>query len=536
MFLEIPEEEDEDQPCQACGEDDNEDVLMYCDGCQKLWHTYCVGLQAVPYGHWFCDNCRAQRELDPRQLARSGRQTRRRTRGQQRRQRGQDSSWNQVWQTVWSHINLDLDFPYDDDDESSASYLRRHRQRNQANRQAHDAWLRRMQVAELHGAGNRFRDTEPALPSSPGVETAPTIRRVRNSPVPQVESADELMAWHAFDQVQAASNGPSSSRKRKRKSATSSPTEPDSEPSSASKRRRPSTGTRAVSESDTPSVVVPRRRRPMRIPSPPPSRLPVPIIDSSGPSFLQSLLQEVEDSGSGSHAINLHRPSPRPAASPPAEQASPRPSSPALSPLPSNHSSPRALSATPPPPPTIRPSSPNGLSSSIQPIYATTDRSKSPEAKEQNTSSRATGSRTSAVASTTPLAQPQPRSRIPRIPRILESVHNPVSPPRSTEVSPTRRDRNAADLRSPATSPTRPAMSLNAKEDVQKLVSSALKPHYHDQTITKDEYTNINRDVSRMLYDKIGDFEVLDDDDRLKWERIAGDEVTKAVNALKAHG
>jgi hypothetical protein len=79
-------------------------------------------------------------------------------------------------------------------------------------------------------------------------------------------------------------------------------------------------------------------------------------------------------------------------------------------------------------------------------------------------------------------------------------------------------------------------MSLNAKEDVQKLVSSALKPHYHDQTITKDEYTNINRDVSRMLYDKIGDFEVLDDDDRLKWERIAGDEVTKAVNALKAHG
>jgi len=79
-------------------------------------------------------------------------------------------------------------------------------------------------------------------------------------------------------------------------------------------------------------------------------------------------------------------------------------------------------------------------------------------------------------------------------------------------------------------------MSLTAKEDVQKLVSSALKPHYHDQTISKDEYTNINRDVSRMLYDKIGDFAVLDVDDRAKWEKIAGDEVAKAVNALKAQG
>ena len=215
MFLENPAEEDDDQPCQACDEDDNEDVLMYCDGCQKLWHTYCVGLQHVPYGHWFCDNCRARRDLDPRQVARSGRQNRRRTRGQHRRQRGHDSSWNQVWQSVWSRINLDLDFPYDDDD-SSANYLRRHRQRNQANRQAHDGWLRRMQVAELHGAGNRFRETEPALPSVPDGDSTPGTRRTGNSPVPQVESADELMAWHAFDQARASSDGPSTSRKRKR--------------------------------------------------------------------------------------------------------------------------------------------------------------------------------------------------------------------------------------------------------------------------------------------------------------------------------
>lgn len=79
-------------------------------------------------------------------------------------------------------------------------------------------------------------------------------------------------------------------------------------------------------------------------------------------------------------------------------------------------------------------------------------------------------------------------------------------------------------------------MSLSAKEDVQKLVATALKPHYHDQTITKDEYTVINRDISRMLYDRIGDFEALDVDGKAKWEKVAGDEVDKAVSALKAPG
>lgn len=77
-------------------------------------------------------------------------------------------------------------------------------------------------------------------------------------------------------------------------------------------------------------------------------------------------------------------------------------------------------------------------------------------------------------------------------------------------------------------------MSLSAKADVQKLVSAALKPHYNDQTINKDEYTVINRDISRMLYDRIGDFGALDMDDKVRWEKVAGEEVSKAVGALKA--
>jgi hypothetical protein len=90
--------------------------------------------------------------------------------------------------------------------------------------------------------------------------------------------------------------------------------------------------------------------------------------------------------------------------------------------------------------------------------------------------------------------------------------------------------------RSTEVSPTRASMSLTAKEDVQKLVATALKPHYRDQSITKEEYTAINRDISRQLYDQIGDFEELGPDARAMWEKIAGDEVSKAVGALKAVG
>jgi hypothetical protein len=82
----------------------------------------------------------------------------------------------------------------------------------------------------------------------------------------------------------------------------------------------------------------------------------------------------------------------------------------------------------------------------------------------------------------------------------------------------------------------RSMMSLTAKSDVQKLVSAALKPHYNEQAISKDQYTSINRDISRMLYDKIGDFEALVDDEKAKWEKVAGEEVDKAVGALRAQG
>ena len=520
MFLEVAEEEDDDQPCQVCGEDDNEDVLMYCDGCQKLWHTYCAGLEEVPHGHWFCDNCRAQRVVDPRpQLgSRASQASRRRTRGQQRRQRGiqqvHEQSWNDVWQSVYSQINLDLDFPYDDD-EDQVAHIRRHRQRSiQNNRVAHDAFIRRMRVAELHGAGNRFRETEPTLPSNAS-SRLPMSRNRRPSPALAAQDPEEALAWDAFDQARAASAEPSSSRRKKRKSRTPSPAESpkESTPTVVKRRRTSHSAAPAPNNSRSSSS---RARRSVR-PSPTPRRV---LPEPSGPSFLQSLLQEVEYSSINPNpTLGLHRPSPRNAGSPAAEQASPRPSSPAQSPLPSNHSSPRAMSASP----ALRPSSPTGLSSSIQPIFPTAHsefsiRPGSPPSQDLANGdlapTRPPAARSN-EASSLPIAQPRP---VHRPSRILE----PISPP--------------APVAPPlgASSPTRATLSLTAKSDVQKLVSAALKPHYTSQAISKDQYTVINRDISRMLYDQIGDFDSLGIDDKVKWEKVAGDEVNKAVGALKA--
>ena len=515
MFLEVPDEDDDDQPCQACGEDDNENLLMFCDGCNKLWHTYCVDLQEVPYGHWFCDQCRAHRETDSRPLrsGRSARPSRRRTRGQQRRQRAQfvahDAGWQSVWQSVWDRLHVDLDFPFDDD-ETSATYLRRHRARNESNRQAHDAWQRRMLVAELQGAGGSFRDTEPALLEHRTQSLPNTTRSRKRSAEPEAQTPDEAAAWQAFDQARATESGPVG-RKRKSRIPEQPTPEPEVESGPVIVKRRRVADYRPTILSNGAGASHSRPRSP---PHSPPRRLAP--VDTTGPSFLQSLLQEVEDSSTTSINGPIGRP-PYNAHSPPAEQHSPQPSSPALSPLPSNHSSPRAMSATPPPLAAMRPSSPIGLSSSIQPVFPPTEYSpqrSSPEPRDipsdlgqQQIESNATASAFLRIA------QPRPRSRVPRM---LQHASPPQRP------------------RSNDTSPTRPTLSYTAKADVQKLVSAALKPHYNEQKISKDEYTAINRDISRMLYDQIGEFEALDVSGKAKWEKVAGEEVNKAIGALKA--
>lgn len=68
------------------------------------------------------------------------------------------------------------------------------------------------------------------------------------------------------------------------------------------------------------------------------------------------------------------------------------------------------------------------------------------------------------------------------------------------------------------------------------MVTAVLKPLYLKKEVTKEEYTDINRDISRLLYEKVGDAgaaALADQETREKWQRMAGDEVDNAIKALR---
>ncbi|XP_069625426.1 PHD finger protein 10 isoform X4 [Ranitomeya imitator] len=43
--------------CIICGQPHHEEEMMFCDHCDRGYHTFCVGLGALPSGRWICDCC-----------------------------------------------------------------------------------------------------------------------------------------------------------------------------------------------------------------------------------------------------------------------------------------------------------------------------------------------------------------------------------------------------------------------------------------------------------------------------------------------
>jgi DNA invertase Pin-like site-specific DNA recombinase len=43
--------------CFLCNKGDNENILILCDGCEYAYHTYCINLNNVPAGDWYCPKC-----------------------------------------------------------------------------------------------------------------------------------------------------------------------------------------------------------------------------------------------------------------------------------------------------------------------------------------------------------------------------------------------------------------------------------------------------------------------------------------------
>lgn len=43
--------------CVVCLDPGNEDLMMFCDRCDRGYHAFCVGLSSIPDGNWECPSC-----------------------------------------------------------------------------------------------------------------------------------------------------------------------------------------------------------------------------------------------------------------------------------------------------------------------------------------------------------------------------------------------------------------------------------------------------------------------------------------------
>ena len=204
--------------CMLCEQEDDQEELLLCDGCTAACHIACAGLDIVPAGTWYCQFCQEDPSTQtPRSRALRVRRAPRDQGHLRRRGNNQPGdSWARVWQSVWDQLNLDLDFPFDEDSERD--------QRTEAQRREFGEWQRRFHVAERQGAAVRFRDT-----------AATILGRTQEQRRP--ESQEEIRAWNAYDKAREIEER-TGSRGTKRKSRTTSPLEPPAEPQRRLKRPR----------------------------------------------------------------------------------------------------------------------------------------------------------------------------------------------------------------------------------------------------------------------------------------------------------
>lgn len=489
IFEEEVTDDSDTQPCPFCGDNDNEDVLLLCDGCDVPSHTYCLGLDAVPSGSWYCEACETQRALNavsdtPSRLRRS-RRPERRTRAQQRllRSHNQTNSlqWAAVWQSVYDRLNIDLDFPFDEEQQISRSYYAQ--TRASPRRGSHRAWQRRLEVAERQGVGRTFREPSAIIDE---YVPRPSRPRVPRAPTPQPESLEEMRAWNAFERARELENDPSAARKRREPTLSPSPepTEPERKLKRPRTRRTEELAAMATQNSNGEA-------------SRSAARANAAESSSGGPSFLQSLLKEVEDASSHSPQNDTNGSSGF-VNTPNEFHSASGLSSPSLSPASSNRSSPRLSSTSPPPHSRRRAVSPVQLSPNID----------SPSSPSPTFS-----------PSVSP-AQNRDESSDLR--------HRPHA--RHHE---SHRQSRARSVRSNDVSPSRQNLSLSVKTDVQKLVSSALKPYYRRKAVTKEQYTEINRAISRSLYDRVDETGELQERHLRELKDSARKAVKEAVDTIR---
>ena len=79
-----------------------------------------------------------------------------------------------------------------------------------------------------------------------------------------------------------------------------------------------------------------------------------------------------------------------------------------------------------------------------------------------------------------------------------------------------------------------PALIPTTKTEIEKMVRAALQPHYVPGGISKDEFANINKKVSRKLYTMVDDSGRIKEWEKSRWEKTATEEVQMLVDELPA--
>lgn len=515
------EEEEESNPCPVCNSAEREDILLLCDSCDAAYHTHCIGLDHIPDGDWYCMECahlfdlteesqNGSQPVDPELAQARVRQVRRpvprqhrglhvRTRARLRRARRQ--ARNAEWQGPWGQFSgrfyemseLDLD-NHDEEDEDLENF----RRFQQLDRNEIQRWQQRMSIANRLGAREAFVSAIPP-------QISERLQTIATPPPPPVqETRDERRAWGALEIAREAEASPASANTRKRKatSLTASPAEPVPEPERKLKRPRtrrlPVQGEASTSASSpaAPGPSNQHQARPARATSPisgPSPRNGQPPQNPAEPALVSALLKELEPSVQSEDE----------AAAALATRHWPDASSPAISPSPSNHSSPRAMSLTPPPLPRLngRPTSPTlSLSTHIEPVYAPANYSPNRYSSDHSDSeSRPVRADNTRIVE---IRQPRPRRAQSTIAQTSDS------------------------------SPTRFTMTQQDKKSINEIVRSALRPHWRAQKLTTEQYAVINRDISRQLYEEVKDASVLDEATRLRWEKRADQAVAQALSDL----
>ncbi|KAB8289824.1 hypothetical protein EYC80_010456 [Monilinia laxa] len=510
--LNNPEEYDEEEEvrvCPICEQSDQEDFLLLCSGCDAPYHTHCLGLSNLPDGIWYCMECvedGAFRRHDPldgpaRTIPHSAR-----TQGSVRRARrnGRQDTWMNAWGQLSSVIRnvagVDLDFAEDDHEIRGYRYL-------QQNASAeYRRWEQRMRIARHQGAGQIFQAAAPQV-----------IRERIEPPAPVVETREVRQAWGAMERAQNVDDA-TNTRKRRR-STTSSPASRDAstpeEPERKQKRPRTrivQNGSSSVASSSTNPQSRPQSSRSNTSPRRS-SRVTNATNAHPEPTFLSSLLREVEmtpSSDDDSIRFGFDNTSNRTngVTSPPFDY-----SSPATSPSSPTSFRSRGLSTTPPP--RGRQSRSPPLSTSVMPDFSainySPNRSSPSNSVNQMTENR--NKRKRDGSPTPEIRHPQPRRQ--KVSRSRSQDSSSIQPGTTTTVPSTSGSEN--------TSPIRNTMSMEEKESINKMVKKALGPHWKSQRMSTEQYSDINRDVSRKLYELIADNNI-SDGDQSSWEKIATSE------------